>query len=88
MIISTIYDFYVKFILKKKKKTFPDDTIELKENKEIQSENKSIEQKKSKIHQILVDSSIYSNTIKLFDLSESKEQFTCLNGIRFLSLSW
>lgn len=88
MIISTIYDFYVKFILNKKKKTFPDDTIELKENKEIQSENKSIEQKKSKIHQILVDSSIYSNTIKLFDLSESKEQFTCLNGIRFLSLSW
>lgn len=70
------------------KQTHPDDILKMKEKNSLNKKTLSIEQKKSKFQQILIDSSIYSNTIKLFDFNESKEQLSCLNGIRFLSLSW
>lgn len=89
VIIATLFDLFVAYNTSKnsKNKTRPDNTIELKDEKELKKESPS-DSKKSKFHQILIDSSIYSNTIKLFDVSETKEQLNCLNGIRFFSLSW
>jgi hypothetical protein len=37
---------------------------------------------------ILTSFSIYTNTIKLFTVNNSKDQLPCLDAIRFLSMAW
>ena len=37
---------------------------------------------------LLLCFSIYTNTVKLLTVTKSDDQFQCLHGIRFLSLSW
>ena len=41
-----------------------------------------------KLKKLLVGFSLYSNTKKLMDTKVLRGQISCLNGIRFLSMTW
>ncbi|CAF0840673.1 unnamed protein product [Brachionus calyciflorus] len=90
VLISTLYDLKVNSKIKSKNssnvKTSPD--IELKQEGQEEQIEKPIEKKSSRIHQLLIGSSIYTNSIKLFTVNESSDQLSCLNGIRFMSIAW
>lgn len=54
----------------------------------IQPRQDSTRIEKSKLLKALLNFSIYTNTVKLFKVSNSDDQLACINAIRFLSIGW
>jgi len=58
----------------------------IKKPRQLEAEIVNIE--KSKLIQLLINCSVYTNLMKIFNLKKIDGQLDCLNGIRFLSMAW
>ncbi|XP_039315271.1 nose resistant to fluoxetine protein 6 isoform X2 [Solenopsis invicta] len=85
MISSTIYDIFIyqKYLLKNKTPISVVEEIEMQ--KKIDS---STPREKSRIKEVLICFSIYTNTKSIFNTKVSPNEIPVIHGLRFLTMFW
>ena len=91
VLICTIYDVVINLIDNfSAPKSEPPTILEDKQaisGLNVLSLNKTVVRKRSKLAQFMINTSMYTNTIKFFR-TDNGGKISCLNGIRFWSMIW